>query len=178
MTSPRSASTGPTGPTPTGSERWKSCGGKFTAPNMLSKDFKEFVELLHAHEVRHLVIGGYAVALHGHPRYTKDIDIWIDRTEANAEKLLLALHAFGFESLGLTIGDLTGENQVIQLGYEPLRIDLLTSAPGLPFEEAFEARLETDVDGTTVFLINLPHLIQIKQAAGRPQDIADIDHLS
>ena len=86
---------------------------------VLSPDFEEFVALLNDHEVRYLVVGGYAVAFHGHPRYTKDLDVWIDRDLTNAERLLLALTDFGFGSVGLTTEDFLKPDQVVQLGYPP-----------------------------------------------------------
>jgi hypothetical protein len=93
---------------------------------MLNQDFKEFIQSLNDNQVRYLVIGGYAVALHGYPRYTKDIDIWIEMTLENAAKLIQALQQFGFGSLGLTSEDFLAPDQVIQLGYPPNRIDLIT----------------------------------------------------
>ena len=93
---------------------------------VLSQDFKEFVQLLNEHKVRYLVIGGYAVAFHGHPRYTKDIDVWIGLDKGNAGNLLNALKDFGFGSLGLKTEDFLNSDQVVQLGYPPNRIDLLT----------------------------------------------------
>ena len=85
----------------------------------LSRDFSEFVEFCEAHEVRYLIIGGYAVGFHGHVRYTKDLDVWVEPTVGNAELLLAALDEFGFRSLGLTTSDLTSPDTVIQLGYPP-----------------------------------------------------------
>lgn len=86
---------------------------------MLSKDFIEFIELLNAHNVRYLVVGGYPVALHGHPRYTKDLDVWIELSPKNAENIINALEEFGFGSLGLKPEDFLERDQIIQLGYPP-----------------------------------------------------------
>lgn len=102
---------------------------------MLNRDFREFFESLNDNGVRYLVVGGYAVSLHGHPRYTKDIDIWFERSEENAKRIMLALRKFGFGSLGLTVEDFQVPNQVVQLGHPPNRIDLLTSLDGVDFEE-------------------------------------------
>lgn len=99
----------------------------------LSRDFKEFIECLNARDVRYLVIGGYAVAHHGRPRYTKDLDVWLEPGPENGERIVAALRDFGFESLGLTAADFQEPDTIIQLGYEPQRIDLLTSAQGLDF---------------------------------------------
>jgi hypothetical protein len=94
---------------------------------MLSKDFKEFIELLNGHKVRYLVVGGYAVAFHGHPRYTKDLDVWIELSSENADKVIKALEDFGFGSMGLKSEDFLESDQIIQLGYPPNRIDILAS---------------------------------------------------
>ena len=145
---------------------------------MLNQDFKEFIELLNAAEVRYLVVGGYAVALHGYPRYTKDIDIWIERSTQNAERLLSALERFGFGSLGLTVADFLEPDQVIQLGYPPRRIDLLTSLSGVSFEPCYAARVEVTLDGVTVPFISLEHLKMNKRASGRYRDLADLESLS
>lgn len=101
---------------------------------MLNQGFKEFVQSLNANHVRYLVVGGYAVALHGHPRYTKDIDIWIEMGEDNAGRIVQALRDFGFGSLGLQADDFLKPDQIIQLGYPPARINLLTTLVGVDFE--------------------------------------------
>ena len=106
---------------------------------IISPDFKEFITLLNTHNVRYLVVGGYAVAFHGHPRYTKDIDIWLERTLENAARLLAALDAFGFGSLGLKVEDFLQPGYTIQLGYPPNRIDLLTSLSELDFSSCYDA---------------------------------------
>lgn len=143
----------------------------------LSPDFKEFVQLLNAHDVKYLVVGGYAVALHGYPRNTKDIDIWLWLNASNAEKLLQALDEFGFGSLGLTTEDFLVPDQIIQLGYPPARIDLITTLPGVEFADCYASRLEIQVENTTVNFIDLENLKRNKRASGRPQDIADLANL-
>ena len=112
---------------------------------MLSRDFKEFIELLNEHSVRYLVVGGYAVAFHGYPRYTKDIDIWIELSLENADKILKALNEFGFGSLDLTPDDFLESDQIIQLGYPPNRIDILTTLKDLKFEDCYEVRAGQDL---------------------------------
>ena len=144
---------------------------------ILNQDFKEFIQLLNEHEVKYLVVGGYAVAFHGYPRYTKDIDIWIYLDKANAEKLLKALKDFGFGSLDLKVEDFLDPDQVIQLGYPPNRIDLITDLKGVEFKNCFSAKIEVEIDGTKVNFIDLEHLKQNKQATGRHQDLADLEHL-
>jgi hypothetical protein len=145
---------------------------------MLSQDFKEFIELLNKHEVRYLVIGGYAVAVHGHPRYTKDLDIWVELESANAERLIDALTEFGFGSIGLTQADFLTPGQVIQLGYPPNRIDLLTTPDGVNFETCYSAKIEVEIGTIIVDFIDLENLKLNKKASGRLQDLADLERLS
>jgi predicted nucleotidyltransferase len=144
---------------------------------VLNQDFREFVQSLNDNEVRYLVIGGYAVALHGHPRYTKDIDIWIQMTPENANRMVAALNDFGFGSLGLRAEDFLVLDQVIQLGYPPSRIDLITSPPGVDFETCYNSRVQTVIDGVAVSFIDLENLKKSKRAAGRLQDLADLENL-
>jgi hypothetical protein len=145
---------------------------------MFNQDFKEFIESLNANQVRYLVIGGYAVALHGYPRFTKDLDIWIDRTPDNAARLVQALFDFGFGSLGLQDADFLEADQIIQLGYAPNRIDLLTSTPGVDFEVCFAEKLQMQISGVLVNFIDLENLKKNKKASGRLQDLADLEKLS
>ena len=144
---------------------------------VLGPDFREFVTLLNAHKVRYLLIGGYAVAFHGHPRYTKDLDIWVEVSESNATAILAALADFGFGAVGLELKDFAEPGQTIQLGHPPNRIDLLTIADGVAFEECYAARVEIQVDDLTINLINLDHLRRNKRASGRLQDLADLENL-
>jgi predicted nucleotidyltransferase len=144
---------------------------------MLNQDFREFIASLNDNQVRYLVIGGYAVAFHGYPRYTKDIDIWIEMSEANATGIVKALEDFGFGSLGLEADDFLEADQIIQLGYPPARIDLITTAPGVDFEECYKSRIEVDIEGVSVNFIGLEDLKRNKQAAGRMQDLADLENL-
>jgi hypothetical protein len=143
----------------------------------LTPDFREFIALLNAHEVHYLVVGGYAVGLHGHPRYTKDIDIWIERTPSNAEHLMHALAEFGFEDVGLTKDDFLTPDQVVQLGRPPNRIDLITSLSGVSFAACYENRAVETIEDTDVHYIGLADLKKNKRALGRHQDLADIEHL-
>lgn len=145
---------------------------------VLNQDFKEFIQLLNEHDARYLIIGGYAVAFHGHPRYTKDLDIWIEPDQENAGKLLRALAQFGFASLGLTEADFLEPDQIIQLGYPPNRIDLLTTLPGVEFSRCYAAKVITTIDDTPMNFINLEDLKQNKEASGRLQDLADLENLT
>ncbi|MFO1423793.1 MAG: hypothetical protein U1F70_09105 [Candidatus Competibacteraceae bacterium] len=99
----------------------------------MSQDFKEFVELLNKHNVEYLIVGGYAVGIHGYPRYTGDLDVWINATVENARKMVRVLDDFGFSSFGLTEGDFTKPGNVIQMGCPPFRIDVLTTIDGVDF---------------------------------------------
>ncbi len=144
---------------------------------MLSQDFREFIQSLNDNRVRYLVIGGYAVALHGYPRYTKDIDIWIEMSPDNAANLVKALEQFGFGSLGLQAADFLVPDQVVQLGYPPSRIDLITTPAGVDFETCYASRVEVVIDDVTVNFIDLENLKKSKKAAGRLQDLADLENL-
>ena len=125
---------------------------------MLNQDFKEFIQLLNDNQVNYLVIGGYAVAIHGHPRYTKDIDIWIEISEENSQKIITALTEFGFGSLGLTAQDFQEPHQIIQLGYPPNRIDLITSPDGIDFQTCYDSKIEVMLDDIAVKFIDLDNL--------------------
>lgn len=144
----------------------------------LDPDWREFIELLNANKVQYLVVGGYAVSFHGHPRYTKDIDLWIWIDSQNAERMIQALGEFGFGSLGLTVQDFMQPDQVIQLGYPPNRIDLLTTIPGVEFQECFAIRIEHVIDGVALNFIDAESLKRNKRASGRAQDLADVENLS
>ena len=144
---------------------------------MLNQDFKEFIQSLNDNQVRYLVIGGYAVALHGYPRYTKDIDIWIEMSPVNAANMVKALEQFGFGSLGLQTSDFLDPDQIIQLGYPPNRIDLMTTPPGVEFESCYASRITIQLDEVSVNFIDLDNLKRNKRAAGRLQDLADLENL-
>lgn len=145
---------------------------------MLSRDFSEFIELLNAHDVRYLVVGGYAVAVHGYPRYTKDLDIWLEISPQNAAKVLNVLGRFGFGSLGLSTEDLLEPAQIIQLGCPPTRIDLLTSLDEISFNDCYDSKLIVTIEGVKINFIDLENLKRNKRATGRSQDLADIENLS
>ncbi len=144
---------------------------------VINKDFREFIQLLNEHDVRYLVIGGYAVAFYGYPHYTRDIDLWIGLDERNAENLIKALKDFGFGSLDLKVEDLLKPDQVVQLGYPPNRIDLLTEIKDVDFETCYPLRVEANIEGTTINFIDLESLKKNKRATGRFQDLADLEHL-
>lgn len=143
----------------------------------LGKDVREFLGLLDRHGVRYMIVGGFAVAVHGFPRYTKDLDVWVECSADNAKRLLAALDEFGFGDLGLTTNDFETPDLVIQLGYEPNRIDLLTGLTGVRFEEAYPKRVTGSIDGLTVPIIDRHSLATNKRAFGRPLDLADAEEL-
>ncbi len=145
---------------------------------MLNRDFKEFIELLNSNKVKYLVLGGYAVAFHGHPRYTKDLDIWLETSKENASNVMKTLEDFGFGAVDLTEKDFLQKGQVIQLGYPPNRIDLINSPSGVDFAECYEKRIEVEIDDTKICVIDLESLKKNKLASGRLQDLADVEKLS
>jgi hypothetical protein len=144
---------------------------------MLNKDFKEFVALLNQNKVDYLVVGGYAVAIHGHPRYTKDLDIWLWVDKQNADNMMTVLTEFGFSSLDLSAEDFLTKGYVIQLGQPPNRIDLLTQVDGLEFELCYPEKVIVDIEGVAVNFIDLENLKKNKLATGRFQDLADLENL-
>lgn len=144
---------------------------------ILNQDFKEFIQSLNDNQVRFLIVGGYAVAFHGHPRYTKDIDIWIEISRQNAERVVNALTQFGFTSLNLTADDFLEPGIVIQLGYPPNRIDLLMGLVGVDFAACYASRIQTEIEGVILPFIDLENLILNKRASGRLQDMADVENL-
>ena len=144
---------------------------------IFNQDFKEFIVSLNDNNVRYLVVGGYAVAMHGYPRFTKDLDIWIDSTPQNAEAIIKALDQFGMASLGLKENDFLTPDQIIQLGYPPNRINILVTLSGVDFNFCYKKRLIVDIDDVKVNFIDLESLRQNKQASGRAQDLADLENL-
>lgn len=143
---------------------------------MLNRDFKEFAELLNACGVEYLVVGGYALAAHGHPRYTGDIDFWVEPSPTNIDRLLGALQQFGFGSLGLVVADFSPDT-VVQLGRPPRRIDLLTGLDGVEFGACWARRDALLLEGLQLNLIGLEDFKVNKRAAGRMKDLADLEAL-
>ena len=143
----------------------------------MNSDFKDLLKLFDACEVRYLVVGGYAVMKYGEPRYTKDLDVWIDATSTNARTVFKALKEFGAPLLGLTEGDFAQPGSIYQMGRPPVRIDILTSIEGVLFDVAWSSRVETDFDGVSAHLISLHHLILNKRTLARPQDLIDVNGL-
>lgn len=144
----------------------------------LTKDSREFIECLISNHVEFLVVGALAVAWHGYPRYSADIDFLVRPTAENAVRVLAALKQFGFGSIGITLEDLSSAGKVVQFGYEPNRIDLMTSISGVSFEEAWNSRVTGSLDNLEVHFIGREALIRNKQASGRSKDLIDAAELS
>ena len=144
---------------------------------MFDKDFKEFLELLNSEGVEYLVVGGYAVAVHGYPRYTGDLDAWIAVSEDNALKVSNVMKKFGFGALGLDQATFLKKDQIVQLGYPPCRIDILTHIDGVSFGDCFKRKKLVDVEGLEIPFICLEDLKANKKASARSQDLADLEHL-
>lgn len=140
----------------------------------LFPDSKELLELFAAHDVRFMVVGGHALGAHGLPRATEDFDIWVWPNPKNADRIISCLEAFGFEHSGLNSGDFTQPDTVVQLGFSPARIDLMTSISGVEFEEAWERRIIATLDGVEFPVIGKSDLVANKWALGRPQDLVDL----
>lgn len=143
----------------------------------LAKDFEDFIELLNKHKVEYMVVGGYALAFHGKPRHTGDLDIWINITVANARSMVKVVQEFGMQSLGLEKADFLRLGYITQIGYPPLRIDILNQIDGLEFCEAKKEMQILETDGLPVRYIGLHDFVRNKLASGRPQDLTDIKEI-
>ncbi len=143
----------------------------------MNSDFKELLKIFAREQVRYLVIGGYAVAKHAEPRYTKDLDIWIDNDLENAERVYLALKEFGAPLQNITVNDFTLPALVFQIGIEPSRIDILMGLKNLNFNDCWERRAAAMIGNTEVYFISIDDLIKNKQISGRPQDLSDAEIL-
>ena len=144
---------------------------------MAERDFVELLRLFNKHRVRYCIVGAYAVAFHARPRYTKDLDILVEPSITNGARIVKALKAFGFGSLKLTAGDFVRPGRFIQLGYEPLRVDLLTSFEGFTFEQVWRHRAVGRYGNVRTFFIGRDELIRNKELSGRHQDQADLERL-
>lgn len=143
----------------------------------LPLDFQEFLQLLNAHHVEYLLIGGYAVGYYGYPRATADMDVWIAMHPHNAEKLVTVLKEFGFDLPELSADLFLKENQIIRMGVPPVKIDIATTISGVTFEECYAERVVDVLDGVAVNLIDLKHLKINKKASGRYKDLNDLENL-
>ena len=143
----------------------------------IDQDFKEFIQLLNKHNVHYLVVGGYAVAAYGYPRYTGDIDFWIRIKPENAKNIINALIEFGFGSLDIDEEDFLKPDFVVQLGFPPNRIDILTGISGLNFDECWNEKKIIEVHGEAINFIGLSHLKINKKSSGRDKDLLDLRNL-
>jgi len=144
----------------------------------LVKDFEAFIELLNKNEVKYLVVGGYAFAVHVFPRFTNDIDFFILTSKANVEKVIRALADFGFSDSEITVELLMQEGKVIQLGTAPFRIDILTSIDGVNFSEAWERKAVGKYGEQIIYFISKQDLVKNKKTSGRKKDLDDLDNLT
>jgi hypothetical protein len=143
----------------------------------LPLDFKEFLNLLHIHRVNYLLVGGYAVAAHGYPRFTGDLDLWIQTSAENAENVLRVCREFGFDVANLRVELFINPKQMTRMGHPPLRIEILNSVSGLSFEHAWKNRIQDVWDGVPISMISLQDLRANKLASGRMKDLADLENL-
>jgi predicted nucleotidyltransferase len=144
----------------------------------VNSDFSDLLRIFNDHNVRYMVIGGYAVVQYAEPRFTKDLDLLISTDTANAEAVYNALREFGAPLTGLTPKDFSEVGFFFQMGVPPVRVDILMGIPGILFDECWGRRVEVDFDGLKVIFISKQDLIESKRAAGRPQDLIDADLLS
>ncbi len=143
----------------------------------IPNDFKELLELFNSHEVEYLIVGGYALAFHGAPRVTGDIDLFVRPVRENAERILAALDEFGFGSLDLSLDDFAKPGNIVQLGVPPLRVDIITSVTGVPWDKAEAGAVPGRYGAISVHFIGRDDFIANKRAVGRLKDAADIEAL-
>jgi hypothetical protein len=141
------------------------------------KDFKELLELFNEHKVEYIIVGAYALAYHGVPRFTGDIDIYVHPTVENAQEILSALNDFGFGSLNLTIDDFANPKSVVQLGVPPVRIDIIASITGVDWEQADKGKIRGSYGSVPAYFLGKEQLIANKRAVGRKKDLADMEAL-
>jgi hypothetical protein len=141
----------------------------------VQQDFKDLLALFNKYEVDYIIVGAYALAFHGAPRYTGDLDILVKPEPANARNIVRALHEFGFGSVGLTDGDFEQEGRVVQLGHPPVRVDIITSITGVSWEQARSGRVQGQFGDLPVHYIGREDLVANKRALGRKKDLADLE---
>ena len=138
---------------------------------------QNLLELLNAHKVEYMIVGAYALAFHGAPRFTGDMDIFVKPDPENAQRAMAALNDFGFGSVGLRAADFEIENKVVQLGFPPVRVDIVTSITGVSWEEAVSGRVEGTYGDVRVYYIGREQFVSNKRALGRKKDLADLEAL-
>lgn len=144
---------------------------------ILAPDFKDFLRLLSEREVEYLLVGGYAVALHGYVRYTSEMDIWINTSAENATKVVAALKDFSVPDAGSLLDVLQKEKRVIGMGMPPYKIEVITSVDGVSFQDCYTQRQVMEVDGIQINYLSLEDLRKNKLASGRFKDLDDLQHL-
>jgi len=143
----------------------------------VQKDLRDLLELLNAHKVEYLIAGAYALAFHGAPRYTGDMEICVKPNSTNAQRIMAALNDFGFGSAELSATDFETEDRVVELGLPPVRVDIVTSITGVSWEEAASGRIEGKYGDVFVYYIGRQQFISNKRALGRKKDLADLEAL-
>ena len=144
---------------------------------MFSKDFKEFIQLLIENQVEYLIVGGYAVGIHGYPRYTGDIDVWINPNEENIKKMPGVLKEFGFSDAEINEKDFRNSDNIFRIGNPPYRIDIMTEIDGVAFNNCFTNKIIKEIDGVNINFIGFNDLIKNKKASGRKKDQLDLENL-
>ena len=140
-------------------------------------DFRDLLALFNAHGVDYLIVGGYALAFHGAPRFTGDLDLLVRPDRENAQRVVAALNEFGFGSAGLGIDDFQAPDKVVQLGVPPVRIDIITSLTGVSWDEAWSGRTKGSHAGLDVFYLGIEEFVRNKRSLGRQRDRADLEAL-
>ncbi len=143
----------------------------------VNSDFSDLLKIFNDNNVKYLVIGGYALIQYAEPRYTKDIDLWISTNKTNATAVFKSLKEFGAPLANMTEADFSEEGYFYQMGMPPVRVDILMGIPGVEFDDAWLRRMEVDFDDLPVAFISRADLIKAKRAAGRPQDLIDVESL-
>jgi len=144
----------------------------------IGSDYKDLLRILNKHKVKYLIVGAYAVIYYTEPRYTKDIDIWVEPGEKNAGRVYKALKEFGAPLKGITIGNFTDKNSVYQIGVEPVRADIIMGLSNIGFNSAWKQKVVTDFGGVKVNIIGRNELIRTKRMTGRTADKLDVESLS
>ncbi len=144
----------------------------------LNRNFEDFLRLLNEQGVRYLVIGGYAVAVHGYVRATGDLDVFVELTEENIHRLLAALKEFGFDTMVVSKAVLLTRGKIVRFGVPPLRLEIMNEISGVDFTRCFSSRVTEQVGSLAIPFIDLANLIKNKQASGRPKDLADVAELT
>ncbi len=141
----------------------------------VQKDFRDLLELFNAHKVEYMIVGAYALAFHGAPRYTGDMDIYVKPNPTNAQRIMAALNDFGFGSVELSAAAFEVEDKVVQLGFPPVRVDIVTSITGVSWEKAASGRIEGMYGNVPVYYVGREQFISNKRALGRKKDLADLE---